>query len=604
MIELLQMARASTCWRPRWPAWLMAAGLLLGMACARSGGERGAAPLSAGEGPVFEDVALEAGVGFTYFTGRSGRFHTTEITGAGVGVLDYDGDGLLDLYFPQGSMLGGVPLEMASAPPPAAMLPLTDRLYRNESAPGADGRLVLRFRDVTEEAGISELGYGMGVAAGDFDNDGDVDLYVTNVGPNSLWRNRGDRTFERIEDAGGAADDMWSVPAVFFDVENDGWLDLFVGNYVEWNPDDLKRCFRVTGSADYCGPLAYREAADRLYRNVGGADFVDRSQEAGLSTVFGSALGAVAFDADGDHRLDLYVSNDGRPNQLWINRGGGVFADEAPIRGAAVNAAGYAEAGMGVEAADFDGDGSLDIFLAHLKGETNTLYRGDAAGMFDDRSTPSGLAVPSKWATAFGAVAIDYDNDGWLDIYTANGEVRVIEEQARDGATGFPLRQRNQLFHNQGQGQFVEVSETAGPPFERLAVSRGVAIGDLDNDGDSDLVVLNAESEAEILVNLRGQEAQWIGLRVVDPALRRDAFGARVEVMREQAPRLVRRVGTDGSYASARDPRVLVGLGEDGGEQRVRVTWPGGAVEEWSGLATRRYHLLERGGGSAVEEVR
>lgn len=554
-------------------------------------------PVSA-PGPIFVDIAAEAGVPFQYFLGRAGGFHTTEVTASGVATLDYDNDGRFDLYFPQGGMLGSVTLDQALFPPAPGMEPLTDRLYRNVSEPDADGRLVLRFRDVTAEAGLNELGYGMGVASGDIDNDGDVDLYVSNVGPNTLLRNRGDGTFEAVPNAGGAVADGWSVPPLFFDFDRDGFLDLFVGNYVEWNPDDPKRCFRVTGARDYCGPLAYKEAPDRLFRNRGDGTFEDVSVRAGLNTVFGSALGAVSFDANLDGWPDLYVSNDGRPNQLWINRQDGTFVDEAPQRGAAVNSVGYAEAGMGVESADLDGDGDFDIFLAHLLGETNTLYVNDGQGLFDDRSTASGLAVPSKWATAFGAVAIDFDNDGLLDLFTANGEVRVIEEQARAGVE-FPLRQRNQLYRSEGGGRFVEVlPELAGPVFEREQVSRGAIAVDLDNDGDHELVVLNADGPAEVLVNQVGAASAWIGFRVVSK-LGRDATGAVVTVGRGGAPALVRRVATDGSFASARDPRVLFGLGAAAAES-VEVLWPDGQRERWTGLDSGRYHQLQQGTGQAL----
>lgn len=555
-------------------------------------------PAPPDEGPLFVDVAAPAGVPFAYFLGRTGGFHTTEVTAAGVATLDYNGDGLFDLYFPQGGMLGNLPLEQSLVPPPAGMLPLTDRLYRNESVAGPDGTLELHFRDVTAEAGISELGYSMGVATGDINNDGHVDLYVTNVGSNSLLRNRGDGTFEAVASAGGADSALWSVPAAFLDYNRDGFLDLFVGNYVEWKPEDPKRCYRATGSRDYCGPLAYREAADRLFRNRGDGSFEDVTATAGLNTVFGSALGAVVFDADGDGLVDIYVSNDGRPNQLWINRGDGTFGDEAPTRGAAVNSVGYAEAGMGVEAADLDADGDFDIFLAHLTGETNTLYLNDGSGMFDDRSTASGLAVPSKWATAFGNVAFDFDNDGLLDLFTANGEVRVNEEQARAGIT-FPLRQRNQLYRNLGGGRFEEVlPERAGTFLAEEAVSRGAVPIDLDNDGDSDLVVLNAEGPAQVLLNTRGNRRPWIGVRAISKE-GRDVAGGVVEVRRGgTGPRLVRRLGTDGSFASGRDPRVLVGLGDNPAVESVVVTWPDGPSETWTGLEVGRYHTLRQGTGS------
>jgi hypothetical protein len=471
------------------------------------------------------------------------------------------------------------------------MLPLSDRLYRNDL--GADGRI--RLTDVTAAAGLAgENGYGMGVASGDYDDDGWIDLYVTNLEENALLHNQGDGTFRDATAEMGAGDDRWSLPASFFDFDADGRLDLFVGNYVTFSFADERTCFRVTGSRDYCGPLAYREVADRLFHNRGDR-FAVVTHEAGLNAAFGSGMGSVAVDVDDDGHVDLYVGNDGRPNQMWMNQGDGTFVDEALLRGTAVNGAGFPEASMGVIAEDLDADGDADLFMAHLNGETNTLYLNDG-GMFVDRSAASGLGPPSKWATAFGVVALDYDNDGLLDLATFNGEVRVIQQQAEEGVQ-YPLRQKNQLFRNLGGGRFEEVSQIAGESFALLEVSRGAARGDIDNDGDHDILLLNSNGPARLLRNDVGQRRHWVGLRMVGGAGPRDMLGTVVTLYRDGSPPLVRRVHTDGSYGSAHDPRVLFGLGDSPRFDRVRARWPSGRVEEWDDLPADRYTTLREGSG-------
>ncbi|HUO86588.1 MAG TPA: CRTAC1 family protein [Thermoanaerobaculia bacterium] len=587
---------------PLLPSLVVALALALGAGCRSepeaAGEQRQAgaeAAAAAGEpAEIFTDVAERVGLDFVHFNGMAGEFYTAEVTSAGCAFLDYDGDGDLDLYLVQGRMLPeDRPLAEAEFPPPEHMLPLADRLYRNDLAADGSFRLV----DVTAAAGLAgEAGYGMGVATGDFDDDGWIDLYVTNLGENALLRNQGDGTFRDVTAAAGAGDERWSVPATFFDYDLDGRLDLFVGNYVEFSFDDDRRCFRVTGSRDYCGPMAYRESADRLFHNRGGGHFEVVTGEAGLNAAFGSALGAVAADLDGDGLPDLYVGNDGRPNQLWINQGDGTFVDEALLRGAAVNAAGFAEATMGVEIDDFDGDGDLDLFMTHLFGETNTLFVNEGGGMFTDRSAASGLGPASKAYTAFGVVALDYDNDGLLDFAVFNGEVRVIHQQAEDGVP-FPLRQPNQLFRNLGGGRFEEVTEQAGASFQLLEVSRGAAVGDVDNDGDHDILLLNNNGPARLLLNNVGHRRHWLGLRMVGGEGPRDMLGTIVTLERPGRPPLVRRVHTDGSYASARDPRVLFGLGDSPEAGRVRARWPSGRVEQWDDLPADRYTTLREGSG-------
>ena len=549
-------------------------------------------------GPIFVDVAAEAGLDFQHFNGMSGEFYLVENLGGGVALLDYDNDGDLDVYMAQGRMLGkDKTLEDAVTQPPKG--PLTDRLYRNDLVM-KDGEPSLRLTDVTEEAGIELDGYGMGVAVGDYDNDGYPDLYITQYGPNRLLHNEGDGTFTEVSEAAGVADPRLGVSASFLDFDRDGRLDLYVGNYVAFSTEDNKVCYSPSSSRDYCSPRKYQEIPDRLYRNLGNGRFEDVSDVAGITREYGTALGVIGADFDADGWLDIYVGNDGMANQLWMNQGDGSFRNNALMSGTAVNMEGVAEASMGVTAADHDNDGDTDLFMTHLMGETNTVYVNNGDGWFQDRSVATDLASASKPYTAFGTGWFDYDNNGWLDLFAANGAVNIILSLVK-ADDPYPLHQPNQLFANTGDGGYrtVPVAE-AGPPFELSFVSRGAAFGDLDNDGDTDIVVANNNGPARVLQNQIGARRHWLGLRLVGRH-GREALGARVRLTREQGPALWRRVHRDGSYASASDPRVLFGLGDSTQVDAVQVHWPSGLVERWEDLKPDRYHRLREGEGQEVD---
>ena len=473
-------------------------------------------------------------------------------------------------------------------------------MYRNDLVVHADGTRTLRFTDVTDASGLGVRAYGMGVATGDLDNDGWVDVYRTGLGPNQLFRNNGDGTFTDVSDQTGTSDPRWSVSASFVDIDRDGWLDLYVGNYLDHSVDDEIRCFTRTGERDYCGPRHYSPVPDRLYRNRRDGTFVDVTAAAQMAGDYGSALGVVAADVDADGWADIYVANDGEPNQLWINQQDGRFRDSALLAGAALNGVGSAEGSMGVDAGDFDADGDDDLFMTHLVAETNTLYINDSAGLFEDRSAMVGLGVPSLAYTGFGTAWFDFDNDGWLDLLVANGAVRTLDalERATDP---FPLDEPNQLFRNLGMGRFEEVTGRAGAVFALSEVSRGAAFGDVDNDGDLDVLVTNNNGPARLLINHVGQRNRWVGLRLVGGPGPRDMLGARVGVFRDEGPPLWRRARTDGSYASAHDPRVLVGLGEAATVRRIRVVWPSGRVEDWTDIAVGRWTTLTEGTGQRQE---
>jgi hypothetical protein len=558
--------------------------------------------------------------------------------GPGVAMFDYDNDGDLDIYLVQGGMLGrGEPLLAAPKGP------LTDRLYRNDLEGNSDGA-PLHFTDVTAHSRLNPRGYGMGVATGDVDNDGWVDLYLTGFGRGQMFRNNGDGTFSDISSRSGTSDpSSWSVSASFVDVDRDGWLDLFVGNYLNYTLETHTPCFNRSGPPDYCPPEAYRPQTSRFYRNRGDGVFVDATAAAGLAREFGPALGVATADFNDDQWIDIFVANDQKENQLWINQRDGTFRNMAPLWGVAAGANGEIKANMGVDAADYDNDGDEDLFITELTGQGSTLYVNTGSGLFEDQSAREGIRVSSLPYTGFGAAWLDFDNDGWLDIVAVNGYVtQNLEALSPDNP--FPLQQRKQVFRNRRTGGFEDVTDRAGDVFKLAEVSRGAAFGDIDNDGDIDILIGNAAGPARLLINEVGSRQHWLGLRLIgqqarrpsipspdqrgpapsashaeqpgrsgrpEPAVPRqardalssskgegrDMVGARVEVTRANGSTSWRRARADGSYASANDPRVLVGLGTSAAPVRVRVIWPSGRVETWADVPADRYTTLREGEG-------
>jgi hypothetical protein len=544
---------------------------------------------------IFRDRAAELGIDFVHVNGMTGKDYILEDMGPGVALLDYDNDGDLDIYVVQS---GPLP---AHAP---GSRTVTDRLYRNDLM--ETGKL--HFTDVTESAGIAalgSLGYGQGVATGDFNNDGWVDLYRTGFGEAHLLLNDGHGKFVDATARAGGADSRWSTSATFFDYDRDGWLDLFVANYVDFDLAKFEPCRSSAGFSDYCGPLSYKPVPAQLFHNRGDGTFEDVSARSGVGAKPGNGLGVVADDLDGDGWPDLYVANDEVPNHLWINRRNGTFAEGAVEAGCGVNAEGHATSSMGLAAADFNGDGHDDLFVTNLTDETNTLYLGDGRGNFADGTLASGLGPPSFPFTSFGTLDIDYDNDGWPDLVVVSGTVKKIPAQWKAGDP-LPLKQRGQIFHNLGNGRFAEVTGAALGPLARADVRRGAAFGDLDNDGDTDVVVASNNGRLEVLVNEVGQRNRWLGLRLVGgrggmggtPV--RDMLGARVEAALADGRVLVRHVHTDGSYLSANDPRVLFGLGSSGSVRELRVTWPDGRRERFTGLPAGRYTTVRQGTGAPL----
>jgi len=545
---------------------------------------------------IFKEAAAEVGLKFQHYNGMTGKFFLPEIMGSGAALFDFDGDGDLDVFIVQSNVLepnvkaGDTLFPWRGSESPRG------RLFRNDLEVARDGTRTLKFTDVTEKSGIVADGYGMGVAVGDINNDGWPDLYITNLGHNQMYLNKGNGTFVDVTKQSGTDDERWSTSASFFDYDHDGWLDLLVLNYADFDLARSPPCYSASTARDYCTPKVFRAPGNRLFHNKGNGTFEDVTAAAGIDKELGHGLGVVTADFNGDGWVDIYVANDGDANQLWINQKNGTFRNEALLAGAAFNRDGKAEAGMGVDAGDVDANGTEDIFITHLMDETNTLFMNSGGALFEDRTREAGLGMPGHRFTGFGTLFFDYDNDGWLDLLVANGAVQLLPELARRGDR-YPLGQPNQLFHNTGKSTFVDTSLQAGEAFQLLEVSRGAAFGDVDNDGDIDVLITNNNGPVRLLVNQVGNRNHWLGLRLVGKDNKRDMFGAQVEIIISKDKSLWRRVRTDGSYLSANDPRVVAGLGSVNHLEAVRVHWPGGAVEEWKNPPIDQYTTLREGAG-------
>ncbi len=487
-----------------------------------------------------------------------------EIMGSGAALLDYDGDGDLDIL-----LLQGAPFDNLQAGHGI-------RLYRNELNPSGK----LQFTDVTREAGIDYAGYGMGVATGDFDNDGRVDILVTGFGGNALYRNLGGGVFRNVtaESPEIALPGRWSTGAAFFDYDRDGRQDLIILNYLDYSIANNKHCFAATGEATYCTPKVYPPTSAHLFHNEGGR-FVEVTKKSGLDRAMGRGLGVAAFDVNGDGWPDVFVANDASANHLWINQRNGTFAERGLESGVAYGEDGVAKAGMGVAVGDYDNDGDEDLLVLNLMREGASLFENDGHGSFTDVSLKTGIHGITFPYTGFGTGWFDFDNDGWVDLFLAHGAVTLREEQR---GQPFPFLERNLLIRNPaGKGHFVDESGNAGPVFTQAGVSRGAAFGDIDNDGSIDILVTTNNGPARILRN-NLPHRNWLSVQIDGPGL---GIGARVAVKATGLPELWRRVHTDSSYLSASDPRVHFGLGEAKKIESVTVYWPDGTKSSYTDVA-------------------
>jgi enediyne biosynthesis protein E4 len=500
--------------------------------------------------PQFADVAAQAGIDFKHDNGSRGERYIAETMASGMSFMDYDEDGWYDLYFVNIAGPGG--------------------LFRNLG----NGH----FEETTDGAGVSDSGYGMGCVAADYDNDGDTDLYISTYGPNLLYRNEGDGRFSEVGTSAGVAHPGLSTGTAFADYDNDGDLDLFVANYLAYSPELHKTCSRQ-GMEVYCGPDAFASEPDVLYRNEGDGSFIEVSKSVGIVDLEGKELGAFFSDFDSDGDMDLYVAGDRTANLLYQNNGG-VFEEVSLMAGTSFNDAGGLEAGMGVAVGDYDNDGRKDFFVTNFLWETNTLYHNDGDGFFTDMTSMMGLATPSAPFLSWGTVFFDFDNDGDRDIFVASGHlddnVHMFENST--------FEQPNQLYRNDGEQGFAEISAESGPGFDPVRSSRGAVAGDYDNDGDVDIAINNNNEQAALLRNDGGNSRHWIGVRTVGTVSNRDGVGAQISITTANG-RQVREVRSGESYISRHDPRVFFGLGGETTIDLVEIRWPSGKVQSLEGVA-------------------
>ncbi|HEV2880079.1 MAG TPA: CRTAC1 family protein [Pyrinomonadaceae bacterium] len=522
----------------------------------------------------FTDVTEQAGITFKHVSTPEKRYIVESMSG-GVALLDYDNDGYLDIYF-----VNSLTVDLLKSKGKTV-----SALYRNRG----DGT----FADVTQKAGVGDIGWGMGVAVADYNNDGFQDIYVTCVGANHLLKNNGDGTFADVTEKAGVGDSRWSTGASFVDFDNDGRLDLFVANYVSFDFNKLpefgkeKTC-QFKGVAVQCGPRGMAGDGDSLYRNNGDGTFTDVTKKAGVSDPNGYyGMGVISSDFDEDGLVDIFVANDSTPNFLYHNKGDGTFKEIGFLSGTALNENGAAQGCMGVTVADYDHDGKLDLFVTNFDDDYNVLYRNDGNRFFSDASYAAKIAAVSLPYVGWGTKFFDYDNDGWVDLFVANGHVYP---QIKN------FHQRNFLHHNNRDGTFTEVAEQSGAPFAEKRAGRGAAFGDLDNDGDTDIVVNNLDGAPFVLRNDTASGNNSVLIKTIGVRSNRDGVGARVKIVSGD---LVQKdeVRSGDSYISQSDLRLHFGLERRAKIDLIEIRWPGGAVDKISDAKPNRMLTIKEGQG-------
>ena len=522
----------------------------------------------------FEVVpASVSGISWTHANGKSAEKYLPETTGAGCAFFDYDNDGWMDIY-----LVNSGKCDFFNPSPP-----LRNALYHNNR----DGT----FTDVTERAGVVGGGYGQGVAVGDYDGDGYPDLYLTQYGNSILYHNNGDGTFTDVTAKAGVSAPGWSSSAVWFDYDNDGRLDLFVCRFVDFEKSKNRPC-GAGAKPEYCIPRLYQPMPSWLFHNNGDGTFSNVSKPSGIANSLGKAWGVVAADINNDGRMDLFVANDTVANFLFMNRGGGRFEQLADQAGVAYSAEGRARSGMGVDAADFNEDGWIDLFVANIDGEMYSIYQNNHDETFDDLAVPTGIGKATRMVSGWGLKFFDYDNDGNLDLFLANGNPDDLIETLHPGVT---FREPPMLFHNTGKG-FQNVSAQSGPVFAKDLSGRGLAIGDFDNNGAVDVLVSVNDGAPVLLRNKIGSQNHWLGLKLVGRKSNPDAVGARISYQAADLKRSRTKVG-GGSFLSAHDPRVVLGLGKQTKVDWLEVAWPqpGGTRQRFTDLPIDRYITIVEG---------
>jgi hypothetical protein len=532
--------------------------------------------------PRFVDIAREAGIVFHHTSGASAEKHLVETMGSGGVFIDYDGDGWMDLFLVDGGSIVDRAVDRRAR----------HRLYHNLG----NGT----FEDVTDRSGIQHHQYGMGACAGDYDGDGRPDLYITNYGPNALYRNTGNGTFSDVTVPARVGDSRWSASCAFADLDRDGDLDLWVVNYVDADRTHSPFCGDARrGVRFYCHPLKYDPLPSTLYRNDGGGVFTDVSGASGIGALRSNGLGIVIADSDHDGWPDVFVANDTMPNFLFRNTGGLRFTETGLMSGIAVGADGKARAGMGIDTGDYDGDGLLDLVITNLDFEMHTLNRGLERGLFGYATTESGIGFPTLPFVGFGVAFLDFDNDAQLDIAISNGHILDNAPQFRRGST---YAQRKLMFRNTTLRRFVEVGRTLGPGFAAERVGRGLAAGDIDNDGDLDLLVTNNGQAAELLRNDGGNRGHALIVRLRGAARNTEAIGARIRLTSESRTQ-IRDVKAGSSYLSQNDLRAHFGLRAAGRVDRIEVLWPSGRKEAVADVPANQIITIEEGKGIVARQM-
>ena len=514
----------------------------------------------------FTDVTAELGIEFRHVNGESGKKYFIEPIGSGVALFDFDNDGDLDLYLVNGSDLPGA----------TSSIPPTNCLYRNDGG---------TFTDITTEASVGDTGYGLGCCVGDYNNDGFTDLYVTNYGPNVLYRNNGDGTFTDAPATAGVDGDRFSSGCAFVDVDADGYLDLYVVNYVQFDPDTNPECTRQ-GVRTYCTPEALPGAADVFYRNNGDGTFTDVSERVGVGTASGKGLGIVCGDVDNDGDVDIFVANDTTPNFLYRNERNDVkMTEDALFAGVALSDEGRAYSGMGANLGDFDNDGYLDIVITNFQDQTNSLYHNAQGGFFTEMSFAKGIGERSLPYLAWGVDFIDFNNDGWLDLFIANGH---LDDNIAEIDPIGTYAQPNQLFLSD---RGVRFSENPDAAIAQQKVSRGTAFGDIDNDGDIDIVISNLKDAPTVLRNDGGNASQWLTIKLIGTHCNRDAIGARVTVVSEGLTQM-REIKSGSGYLSQNDLRLHFGLSAATSVDTLTVRWLCGRVQTLQNVETNQVLVI------------